>query len=51
MGGVSESVEDGVAEGGLGDEVVPAVDVYLAGEQGAAAGVAVVEDLEDSWRP
>ena len=44
---VEESVEDGVAEGGIADDVVPVLDGDLAGEQRAAAGVAVVEDLEE----
>ena len=49
---VEQSVEDGVAEGGIADDVVPVLDEDLAGEQRAAAGVAVVEDLEEvvaSW--
>ena len=44
---VEQSVEDGVAEGGIADDIVPVFDGDLAGEQGAAAGVAVVEDLEE----
>ncbi len=44
---VEESVEDGVAEGGIADDLVPVLDGDLAGQQRAAAGVAVVEDLED----
>ena len=47
MGVVEEPVEDGVAEGGVADDVVPVLDGDLAGEQRAAAGVAVVEDLEE----
>ncbi len=47
MGVVEEPVEDGVAEGGVADDVVPVVDGHLAGEQRAAAGVAVIEDLEE----
>ena len=43
---VEEAVEDGVAEGGISDDVVPVFDGDLAGEQGAAPCVAVVEDLE-----
>ena len=36
---VNDAVEDGVGEGGLADQVVPAVDRDLAGDQrGAAAG-------------
>ena len=44
---VEQSVEDGVAEGGIADDVVPVLDGDLAGEERAAAGVAVVEDLEE----
>ncbi len=39
VGVVEEPVEDGVAEGGIADDVVPVVDGDLAGEQGAAAGM------------
>ena len=44
---VEEPVEDGVAEGGIADDILPVFDGDLAGEQGATAGVAVVEDLEE----
>ena len=44
---VEQTVEDGVAEGGIADDIVPVFDGYLAGEERAAAGVAVVEDLEE----
>ena len=44
---VEETVEDGVAEGGIADDIVPVFDGDLAGEERAAAGVAVVEDLEE----
>ena len=47
MGVVEESVQDGVAEGGIADDLVPVLDGDLAGEQRAPAGVAVVEDLEE----
>ena len=46
MGVVEEAVEDGVAEGGIADDIVPVLDGDWAGEQGAAPGVAVVEDFE-----
>ena len=46
MGVVEESVEDGVSEGGVADDIVPVLDGELGGEDGAAAGVAVVEDFE-----
>ena len=44
---VEETVQDGVAEGGIADDIVPVFDGHLAGEQGAAAGIAVVEHLEE----
>ena len=44
---VEQSVEDGVGEGGIADDIVPVLDGHLAGQQRAAAGVAVVEDLEE----
>ena len=44
---IEETVEDGVAEGGIADDIVPVLDRDLAGEQGATAGIAVVEDLEE----
>src|SRR5438270_675860 len=40
MGVVDDPVEDGVGEGRLADQVVPAVDRDLAGDQGGAAAVA-----------
>src|SRR5215813_15157128 len=43
---VDDAVEDGVGEGGLTDQIVPAVDRDLAGDQGGAAAVAVLDDLE-----
>ena len=47
MSVVEEAVEDGVAEGGIADDIVPVFDRDLAGEQRATAGIAVVEDLEE----
>ena len=47
MCAIEQSVEDGVAEGGIADDLVPVFDGDLAGEKRAAAGVAVVEDLEE----
>lgn len=43
-------VEDGGADGGVADYVVPVVDADLAGEQRAAAGGAVVEDSQEIVR-
>ena len=44
---VDEPVEDGVGDRRVGDDVVPVVDGKLAGDDGAATAVAVVDDLED----
>ena len=44
---VEETVEDGVAEGGIADDIVPVLDGDLAGEQRATAGIGVVEDFEE----
>ena len=42
-----EAVEDGVTEGGIADDVVPVLDGELAGDEGRATAVAVIEDLEE----
>ncbi len=47
MGVVEESVEDGVAEGLVADGFVPVFDGDLGGEDGALAGVAVVEEFQE----
>ena len=47
MSVVNEAVEDGVAEGGIADDVMPVLDGELAGDERRAATVAVVEDLEE----
>ena len=47
MGVVHEPVEDGVAEGGVANDVVPVIDGELAGDECRAASVAVLEDLEE----
>ena len=46
MGVVDQAVEYGVGEGRFADEVVPAVDRELAGDQGGGATVAVVDDFQ-----
>ena len=48
---IEETVEDGVAEGGIADDIVPVLDGDLAGEQRATAGIAVVEDFEEVVPP
>ena len=47
MGVVHKPVEDGIAEGGVADDVVPVVDGQLAGDQGGATSVSVLEDLKE----
>ena len=42
---VDNAVEDGVGEGGLGDQIVLAVDRDLDGDQSGAAAVAVFDDF------
>ena len=46
MGAVNDAVEDRVAEGGIADDLVPAADRNLAGDQQRAPLVAIVDDLE-----
>ena len=43
---VNEAVQDGVAEGGVTDDVVPMFDGDLAGDDGRGATVAIIEDLQ-----
>ncbi len=43
---MDEAVEDGVTEGGIADDIVPVFDGQLAGDEGRATPVAVLEDLE-----
>ena len=44
---VEEPVQGRVAEGRISDEVVPVLDGDLAGEDGAAPGITVIEDFEE----
>src|SRR5271169_5950733 len=46
VGVVDDAVENGVGQGRLAGQVVPAVDRDLAGDQGGAAAVAVLDDLK-----
>src|ERR1700730_18161592 len=46
MGVVNDPVEDGVGEGWLAGQVMPAIDRDLAGDQGGAAAVAVLDNLQ-----
>ena len=45
MGVVDDAVEDGVGQSWIADQVVPAVDWDLAGDQRGAASVAVLDDF------
>ena len=47
MGVVDEPVEDGVGDGGVGDRLVPVIDWQLAGHDGRAAIVPIVDDLQE----
>ncbi len=43
---MDEPVEDGVGDGRVGDDLVPVIDRELAGHDGRAAIVPVVDDLQ-----
>src|SRR5258708_38574263 len=43
---VNEAVQDGVAQGGVADDIVPMFDGDLAGDDGRGATVAIIEDLQ-----
>ncbi|MBB4383660.1 hypothetical protein GGD61_008365 [Bradyrhizobium sp. SBR1B] len=47
VGIVDEAIEDGVGDGWVADEVVPVIDGDLTGDEGRAAGVSVLDDLEE----
>jgi hypothetical protein len=47
VGGVDDASEDRVGDGRIADQVVPAVDRDLAGDDGGAAAVALLDDLEE----
>ena len=47
MGVVDEAVEDGVGDGGVGDDLVPMLDRHLTGDDGRSALVAIVDDFEE----
>src|SRR6266853_1589092 len=46
MGVVNDAIEDGVGEGGLADQVMPAVNRDLAGDQRGAAAIAVLDNFQ-----
>src|SRR6267154_2368844 len=43
---VNEAVQDGVAEGGVADNVMPMFDGDLAGDDGRGATMAIIKDLQ-----
>ena len=47
MGVVDEAVEDGVSDGGIGDDLVPMLDWHLTGDDGRSALVAIIDDFEE----
>lgn len=47
MGVVDQAVEDGIGDGGIADDLVPAVDRDLAGDDDRAGLVAVLDDLQE----
>ncbi len=47
MGVVDEAIEDGVGDGGIGDDLVPVLDWHLAGDDGRSALVGIVDDFEE----
>jgi hypothetical protein len=46
VGVVDEPVEDGVGDGRVGDHLVPVIDRQLAGHDGRAAIMPIVDDLQ-----
>ena len=47
MGVMDESIEDGVAEGGVANDVVPVIDGKLTSDEGGALSVSVLEHFEE----
>src|SRR5258708_34459063 len=47
VGVMDQAVEDGVGVGGVADQRVPLIDGELAGDDGGAMAVAVLEDLQE----
>src|SRR5437868_9170445 len=46
MGAMDDAVENGVSQGGVANDFMPAIDRDLAGDQQGSPVVAIVEDLE-----
>jgi hypothetical protein len=47
VGIVDDAIEDGVGIGGIVDDLMPAVDGDLAGDDGRSAAISFLEDLEE----
>lgn len=43
---VDQSVQDGICEGGISDHLEPLIDRQLAGQDGRATNLAVIEDFK-----
>jgi hypothetical protein len=44
--GVNQTIEDGIGQRGIADDLVPAVDGHLAGDDQRSRVVAIVDDLQ-----
>jgi hypothetical protein len=47
LGVVDEAIEDGVGDGGVGDDLMPMLDRHLAGDDGRSALVAIIDEFEE----
>src|SRR5208337_4306530 len=47
VGVMDDAVEDGVGIGGIADEIVPFLDGRLAGDDGGAAAIALLDEFEE----
>jgi hypothetical protein len=46
VGVVDQAIENGIGKGGIADDLMPGIEGQLAGHEGGAPGVAVLEDFE-----
>src|SRR3984957_751348 len=46
MGAMDDAVENGVGQGGIANDYMPAIDRDLAGDQQRSSVVAIIDDLE-----
>ena len=47
MGVVNQAIQDGVGDRGIADVFMPVFDRELAGDDGGAGAVAVLDDLQE----